>query len=100
LKQLKSSYDPETTKIVHDIEQGRDIILDQANIALFSAATKFEPTNFEQAWNHNGTKNREKWRIMIKKEFNDMDSKIFWETINKEMYQKEEDISSVNSSLK
>jgi hypothetical protein len=42
------------------------------------------PTNFELAWNHNDPKDREKWRMAIKKEFNHIDSKKIWETIKKE----------------
>jgi hypothetical protein len=78
LKKIETSYNRNKTSIVNDIEQGRDIILDQANIALFSEATQFEPTNFEQAWSHNDAKDK-KWRMVIKKEFNDMDAKKVWE---------------------
>jgi hypothetical protein len=48
LKQLESSFNPEASKIVKDIEQGRDIILDQANIALFSGNIQAESTTFDQ----------------------------------------------------
>jgi predicted oxidoreductase (fatty acid repression mutant protein) len=41
LKHFESSYNPDATRIVNDTEQERDIILNQANIALFSGATKF-----------------------------------------------------------
>jgi hypothetical protein len=44
LKQLESSYNPDATRIVDVIEQGRDIILDQANVVLFSGSTQVEPT--------------------------------------------------------
>jgi hypothetical protein len=88
-KQLESSYNPDATRIINDIEQGRDIILDQANIVLFSRGTQFEPTNFEQDWSYKVAKDREKWRMAIKKEFNDVDIKKFWETINKEDITKE-----------
>jgi hypothetical protein len=42
LKQLESSYNPDAIRIVNNIDQERDSILDQANIALFSGATQFE----------------------------------------------------------
>jgi hypothetical protein len=58
--------------------------LDQANLAVFSGATQVEPTNFEQSLNHNDAKDWEKWRMAIKKEFNDMNTKKGWETIKKE----------------
>jgi hypothetical protein len=38
-KQLVGSYNPHATRIINDIEQGSDIILDQANILLFRGAT-------------------------------------------------------------
>jgi hypothetical protein len=60
LNQLENSYNPDATRIVNDTEEGRGIIRDQANIALFSGDTRFECTNFEQAWNHNDPKDQEK----------------------------------------
>jgi hypothetical protein len=60
LKQLESSFNRNETRIVNDIEQGRHIILNQANIALFSGATQIEPKNYEQARNHNDPKDQEK----------------------------------------
>jgi hypothetical protein len=84
LKQLESSFNPKASKIVKDIELGRDIILDQANIALFSGSIQVEPTTFDQAWNHADLKDRDNWRIAIKKEFKDMESKKDWKIIKKE----------------
>jgi hypothetical protein len=84
LKQLESSFNPEASKIVKDIEEGWDIILDQANIALLRGNIQVEPTTFDQAWNHADPKDRDNWRIAIKKEFNDMESKNVWEIIKKE----------------
>jgi hypothetical protein len=71
-------------ELLNDIEQGRDITPDQANIVLFSGDTQIEPTNFEKAWNHTDANDQEKWRMTTKKEFNDMDSKKTWGTIKKE----------------
>jgi hypothetical protein len=84
LKQLESGFNPEVSKIVKNIELGRDTILDQANIVLFSGNIQFEPTTFDQAWNHANPKDRYNWRIAIKKEFNDMKSKKVWIIIKKE----------------
>jgi hypothetical protein len=67
MKKLESSYNPDITRIVDDVDQGRKIILNQPNIALFRGATQFKPKNFEQAWNHNDAKDQEKWRIVIRK---------------------------------
>jgi pyruvate kinase len=48
LKQSENSYNVDATRIFNDIEQGRDVILDHANIALFIAATQFEPTSLNK----------------------------------------------------
>jgi hypothetical protein len=77
-KQSESSYNPDATRFVDDIERGRDIILDQANIAQFSRDSQVEPTNFEQAWNHNDPNDQETWRMVIKKEFNGMYTEKVW----------------------
>jgi Reverse transcriptase (RNA-dependent DNA polymerase) len=79
LKRLESSF-----KHIENIEQGREIQLDQANFALFSAsASELEHTSFNDAWNHPDPKNRELWRI-INKELSEMEDKKVWEIINKE----------------
>ena len=41
-------------------------------------ATYEEPKNFQQAWNHEDTNQREKWRTAIKKEFADMNNRNVW----------------------
>ena len=84
MKLLESSFNPEASKIIENIEQGREIILNQANVALFSGGIQVEPTTFSQAWDHHNPMEREKWRNAIKKEFSDMESKKVWETIKKE----------------
>jgi hypothetical protein len=55
-KQSESSCILNSTRIANDIKQGMDILLDQADIALFSVATQFEPTIFKKSGNHNDTK--------------------------------------------
>ena len=53
LRQLESSFNLDAAKLVEQIEQGREILLDQVNLALFSGMViNEEPTTFEQAWNH------------------------------------------------
>jgi hypothetical protein len=85
LKRLESSYNPEALTLIKNIEQGRKILLDQANIALFNISpSELEPTTFDDAWNHPSPKDRELWRAAINKELGDMDDKKVWEIINKE----------------
>ena len=85
LKQLESSFNPEASRIIENIEQGRDILLDQVNFALSTASpSQIEPTDFDEAWNHPNPKDRELWRTAINKELNEMDNKKVWEIIDKE----------------
>jgi hypothetical protein len=61
LRQLENSFNPDAAKLVGQIEQGREILLDQVNLALFSGMViNEEPTTFEQAWNHQDPKVRER----------------------------------------
>ena len=84
MRLLESSFNPDATRIIEDIEQGRDILLDQVNIALFSGKIIEEPTSFDEAWNCQDHVDRYKWRSAIQKEFNDMESKKVWEIVKKE----------------
>ena len=47
---MKSWFNPEATKAVEDYEQGRDINLSEANIALISTNLVNEPVSFDEAW--------------------------------------------------
>jgi hypothetical protein len=51
-KQLESIGNPDVSRIINDFEQGRGVILDRTNIALFSGATQVGPTNCKQVLNH------------------------------------------------
>jgi Reverse transcriptase (RNA-dependent DNA polymerase) len=85
LRQLENSFNPDAAKLVEQIEQGREILLDQVNLALISGMViNEEPTTFEQAWNHQDPKVRERWREAINKEFDEMSKKEVWEIIKKE----------------
>jgi hypothetical protein len=55
LRQLESSFNPEASRIVERIEQGREILLDHANFSFFSGGVveQKEPATFDEAWNHN-----------------------------------------------
>jgi hypothetical protein len=71
--------------MLQNIEQGREILLEQANVALFSGIVIYEePSSFDEAWNHDDPKAIEKWRDAIKKELCDMDKQQVWEIIEKE----------------
>jgi hypothetical protein len=71
--------------LIKNIEQGREILLDQVSIALFNISpSELEPTNYDDAWNHPNSKDRELWRAAINKELGEMDDEKVWEIINKE----------------
>jgi hypothetical protein len=72
LHQLESSFNTDAVKLVEQIEQGREVLLDQVKLAFFSGMViNEEPSTFEQAWNHQDPKVRERWREAINKEFDD-----------------------------
>jgi hypothetical protein len=101
LKRLESSFNPEASKLIKNIEQRREIQLDQANFALFSAsAYELEPTSFNDAWNHPDPKNPELWRIVFYKELGEMENKKVWEIIKtRKMFQMEEEQLNVSGFL-
>ena len=101
LRQLESSFNPDAAKLVEQIEQGKEIMLDQINLAFFSGIViNEEPTTFEQAWNHQDPKIREKWRDAINKEFDEMSKKEVWKVIKKEDIPKTEEPLNVSGFLK
>jgi hypothetical protein len=66
--------------MLQNIEQGREILLEQANVALFSGIViDEEPSTFDEAWNHDDPKGRGKWQDTIKKELCDMDKQQVWD---------------------
>jgi hypothetical protein len=52
MKRLESSFNPEASRIIESIDQGKEIILNQVNIALFSGDIQVEPTTYHQSWDH------------------------------------------------
>jgi Reverse transcriptase (RNA-dependent DNA polymerase) len=85
-KVMESSFNPEASKVMESIEQGREIFLDQVNVAMFSSASVYqeEPKTFDEAWNHENLAMRDKWREAINKELEEMNKKQVWEVIKKE----------------
>jgi hypothetical protein len=79
---LESIFNPEA---LQNIEQGKEILLEQANISLFSGIViDEEPSTFDEACNHDDPKARGKWRDAIKNELHDMDKQQVWEIIKNE----------------
>jgi hypothetical protein len=77
MRRLESSFNPDATDLVEQFEQGREILFDQANVALFSRIViNGDPAMFDQAWNHEDPKIREYWQVAIKQEFDEMNIAI------------------------
>jgi hypothetical protein len=85
MRLLEGSFNPEAFTVLQNIEQGREILLEQANVALLSRISiDEEPSSFDEAWNHDDPKAGGKWWDVIKKELCDMDKQQVWEIIKKE----------------
>jgi Reverse transcriptase (RNA-dependent DNA polymerase) len=85
MRQLESSFSADATKLVEQFEQGREILLDQVNLALCSGMViNEEPATFDIAWNHKDPTIRDKWREAINKKLDEMSKKEVWEIIKKE----------------
>jgi hypothetical protein len=85
MRLLESSFNPQASTVLQNIEQGREILLEQANAALISRIMiDEEPSSFDEAWNHDDPKACGKWRDDIKKKLCDMDKQQVREIIKKE----------------
>jgi hypothetical protein len=61
--------------VVEQLEQGREILFDQAYVALCrGSANNEEPTTLNEVWNHEEPKDRENWQAAINKEIDEMNS--------------------------
>jgi hypothetical protein len=85
--------------MLQNIEQGREILLEQANVALFSwIVIDEEPWTFDEAWNHVDPKARGKWRDAMKRNFMIWISNKFGRSLRKRISQRVEELSNVNGS--
>jgi hypothetical protein len=92
---LESSFNPEASTMLQNIEQGRETLLEQAYVALFSGIVIDEKlSSFDEAWNYGDPKARGNWQDAIKKKLCDMDKQQVWEII------KREDISEDRRTIK
>jgi hypothetical protein len=61
MRLLESIFNPEAFTMLQNIEQGREILIELAYIALFSRIMIYEePSSFDGAWNHDDPKARGK----------------------------------------
>jgi hypothetical protein len=82
MKKLESWFNPQATKVVEDYNHGREITLDQVNLAFFSTEIIKEPTTYEEAINSVQKEDQIKWKNVINKELKEMEKKGIWEIIN------------------
>jgi inorganic triphosphatase YgiF len=68
MRKLESWFNPEATKAVKNYNHGREMTLDQVNLALFSTIVIKEPTTYEEAINSEQKEDQIKWKSVIDKE--------------------------------
>jgi hypothetical protein len=82
MRKLESWFNPETTKAVENYNHGREMTLDQVNLALFSTVIIKEPTTYEGAINFEQKEDQIKWKSTIDKELKAMEKRGVWEIID------------------
>jgi hypothetical protein len=81
-RKLKSCFNLQATKVVEDCNHGREMTLDQVNLALFSTDIVKVPTAYEEAINGEQKEDQIKWKYAINKELKEMKERGFCEIIN------------------
>jgi hypothetical protein len=51
MRKLESWFNPQATKIVDELDRGREIVFEQVNLALLTTSLTKEPSSFEEAIN-------------------------------------------------
>ena len=82
MKTLESWFNPQATKAIDDYNRERDIMSEQVNLALFTAAMIKEPTNYEEALNVKKKEDQIAWKEAINKQLNEMIKRGVWEIID------------------
>jgi hypothetical protein len=84
---------------LQSIDQGREILLEQATVALFRGIMiNEESSTFDEAWDHEDPKARRKWRDAIKRSFAIWMSNKFGRSLRNRVFQRIEEQSNVNGS--
>jgi hypothetical protein len=66
-RKLKSWFNPQATKIVDKFDRGREIVLEQVNLALLTPSLTKEPLCFEEAINCENKDDQNAWKEEIKR---------------------------------
>ena len=65
MKKLDCLFNPQGTKTIEDYNRGRDVSLEQVNMALFGTAFFKEPSTFKEAINHEKKDKQDAWKEAI-----------------------------------
>jgi hypothetical protein len=82
MRKFESWFSPQATKAVEDYNHGREMTLDQVNLALFSSDKFKEPTIYEEAINSEQKEDQINWKNVINKELKEMEKRGVWEIID------------------
>jgi hypothetical protein len=78
MRKLESWFNPQATKAVEVYNHGREMTLDQVNLALFFTVIIKEPTTYEEAINSEQKEDQIKWKNAIDKEFKETEKRVVW----------------------
>jgi hypothetical protein len=84
MKLLKSSLNPEASKVMESLLSGREIMMKGADALFFLVDNSGKPTKFHEAYNHPKPEVKVNRRNAVCKEFQDMKNKGVLEVITKE----------------
>jgi hypothetical protein len=82
MRKLESWFNPQATRIVDEFDRGREIVLEQVNLALLTTSFTKEPSNFEESVNCENKDDQKAWKEAIEKESNEMTKGGVWEIID------------------
>jgi hypothetical protein len=82
MRKLESWFKPEATKEVENYNHGREMTLDQVNLALFSTVVIEEPKTYEEAINCEQKEDQIQWKSTVNKELKKMEKRGVWEIID------------------
>jgi hypothetical protein len=82
MRKLESWFNPQATNAVENNNHGREIKLDQVNLALFSTEIIKEQTSYEEAINNEQKEDQMKWKNAIHKELKEKEKGGAWEIID------------------
>jgi hypothetical protein len=100
MRKLESWFNSEATKPVENYNHGKEMTLDQVNLALFSTVTVKEPTTYEEAITCEQKEDHFKWKSTINKELKEKEKRGVWEIIDEKISQLIAGVSRINGYLK